>query len=533
MRGGHGALSRHPEERRGSRRRARVDGSVSASRSDGPLAVGPVGKARDEAEAALRAMELRGARETLLAVAEAYAHDARAAVEEVLHHRPPPSKAPKPPAWLSTTLLPALVDSEGHDISPERVANLLAILAAFPPTLVTDFVPFEETAEDELAIGRDFTCHVARWHPTIFDAREGLTETSRTAFVWALFEAWNAAGSPPKDKWALFALAALGSEATARTLLPEVRAMLRAKKHARATLALDVFALLALHPFPTLPASGAVQALAGLAARPELKEIAAAAAHRLTRLANDRGLSQDELSDLVGMETARRLEQGMVRGRRMPLAHFRRAFVEARAQREVAQGLVWGAYDVEGRIIQTFRVAEDGVALDLACKEVHLEGSLRVGVVHPTTLDEQSRALWANALAEGKVVAPFPQLGRPTFTVDEAERESTAIVRFAGREAPTGAFLGLARMGWRPITDPDEDRRVVGASRRLGATYVKLELAPGYDIARPNAKAPQTLGLVSVRACKGGLLGDKLPLAAVDPLDFSEVVRELASLFER
>ena len=49
----------------------------------------------------------------------------------------------------------------------------------------------------------------------------------------------------------------------------------------------------------------------------------------------------------------------------------------------------------------------------------------------------------------------------------------------------------------------------------------------------PTAKAMQTLAPVFVRACKGGLLGDKLPLSALDPAAFSELVRELASLFER
>ena len=73
----------------------------------------------------------------------------------------------------------------------------------------------------------------------------------------------------------------------------------------------------------------------------------------------------------------------------------------------------------------------------------------------------------------------------------------------------------------------------MGASQHVGATYVKLEFAPGYDVRRPDAKAMQTLAPVFVRACRGGLLGDKLPLSALDPAAFSELVRELASLFER
>lgn len=76
-------------------------------------------------------------------------------------------------------------------------------------------------------------------HPLIAKLKANCTTTSREAFTWRLFELWLAAGSPPKEKWAMLCLGLLGTDWTVLKLAPLIRVWPGESQHARAVLGLD------------------------------------------------------------------------------------------------------------------------------------------------------------------------------------------------------------------------------------------------------------------------------------------------------
>jgi len=126
-------------------------------------------------------------------------------------------------------------------------------------------------------------------HPAVTEARASLDRTSAAAFVWALFEAWLAAGADPKQTWCMQAVGFLGDDACARKLAAIAKDWPGQNASARAQAALD--ALLAI---------GSETALVHihlLAEKSKFPAFQAAAAERIARIAEARGLSPDELAD--------------------------------------------------------------------------------------------------------------------------------------------------------------------------------------------------------------------------------------------
>ncbi|WP_433790988.1 DUF4132 domain-containing protein [Actinoplanes sp. CA-252034] len=404
-------------------------------------------------------------------------------------------------------------------------------------------------------------------------------------FAWGVFEAWLAAGANGRQGWALDVLGAVGDDEVVRRLTPLIMEWPGQSGHARAVTGLGVLAEIGtevalVHLNRIAERSryaglrtaaqrqvGQVAAQMGLTAeqladrlvpgfgldddgslmldygarsftvrfdeelrpcvvdaagkplknlpKPGPKDVAERAAAAYARFA---ALKKDVRT--VAADQIRRLERAMVTGRRWPEEEFRRFLTGHRLLRHLARRLLWGRYDAEGVLAGAFRVAEDGTFADVHDEAVTIGAGEVIGVVHPIHLDK-TLPLWSEIFADYRILQPFPQVGRETAALTEAEAAGGVLTRFQGRTVPSRAVLGLESRGWRRGTMRD-DRTQVSVAPAL-ADGLELELEPGIVHGAVDVFPEQTLGPVR-------LSGRTARLGDLEPVAISEVIRDLELL---
>ncbi|EQV91301.1 hypothetical protein G893_02642 [Escherichia coli KOEGE 71 (186a)] len=109
------------------------------------------------------------------------------------------------------------------------------------------------------------------------------------AFAWDLFTAWQQAGAPAKDNWAFLALSLFGDESTARDLTTQILTWPQEGKSARAVSGLNILTL--------MNNDMALIQLHHISQRAKSRPLRDNAAEFLQVVAENRGLSQEELAD--------------------------------------------------------------------------------------------------------------------------------------------------------------------------------------------------------------------------------------------
>jgi hypothetical protein len=225
-----------------------------------------------------------------------------------------------------------------------------------------------------------------------------------------------------------------------------------------------------------------------------------------------------------------RMELGMCAKRRWKPEAFRQCLVEHPLLIHIVRLLVWGTYDSKGKLLSTFRVAEDRSFADKNDDAWEPSGGWLVGIPHPLELDAQTAAAWGQVFADYQLLQPFPQLGRPIAAPTPEERKAVELRRVEGLKVPTGKVLGLEARGWRRGS-PQDAGVVCWMEKRLeGDLVVMLDLDPGLYTGYLSGSPEQTLGATLVR--KPGTWGPNgtIPLGELDPILFSELVRDLEGL---
>ncbi|MEV4238902.1 DUF4132 domain-containing protein [Nocardia sp. NPDC049737] len=222
-----------------------------------PGAIGKARKARRTHAAALRTLVTLGHTDAIIAAAAAY--DATAAVRELLDTDPAeivPARMPVLPQWLSISELPAIGLTGGHVLPPDAVANLVT------------FMMLSEPGAPHAALAR---------------VREDCDAASSAAAAGAIHSQWNRAGAPSKDTWVWEVLAAFGNDETVEELLPNIL-WSGAKDNALDTLA-------------AIGTEHALSALITLSEKGRNAAVRDAAQTRVTDVADELGLSEDQLAD--------------------------------------------------------------------------------------------------------------------------------------------------------------------------------------------------------------------------------------------
>ncbi|GAA2415442.1 hypothetical protein GCM10010191_27080 [Actinomadura vinacea] len=538
---------------------------VNAAPLLAPAALGKPGKARRQAEAALRFLASRtGPGETMAAVRDVHGEKAASAVESLLAADPldiVPARLPKIGDWAMPEALPqVLLRGRERSLPLSARGHLLTMLSISKPG--------EEYA------GLDV-------------AREVCDPESLAAFAWSVFLRWRLGDAPAKEGWALTALELLGDDETVRRLAPVIRAWARAGGHKQAVNGLDVLT--------AIGTDTALIQLSGIAQGAKSKSLRSRAQEKIADVARERGLTHEQLADRLvpdfGLDAAggllldygtrrfrvgfdenlvpfvtdadgkprkslpkpganddkelaptaykrftalkkdvrtaafqqvRRLEGAMLSGRRWTAAEFRGLLVDHPFLWHLTRRLVWTSGGT------TFRVAEDRTFADLNDDVFVLSEDAEVCIPHPARWGEPLTA-WSDVFADYAIVQPFPQLGRPVHVLAEAERAADRLDRFEGGQVPAGSLLGLNSGGWE--RGAPEDNGVFRTFSRPTSTgaHVVITIDPGIPVGRSGPDQRVTGVTISAHphgAPGGPRFGD------LDPVTASELLTTLTALTE-
>ncbi|MCR3748889.1 WGR and DUF4132 domain-containing protein [Lentzea californiensis] len=446
-----------------------------------PAAAGKAGVPRRNAEAALRHLNNNLGVDVAAIAGEC---GAEAAIGVVLSVDPVdvlPAKLPAIGEWADTRLLPqVLLADRRHALSAEAAGHLLMTAALSKP--------------GELYAGLPIV-------------REALDRDSLAAFAWAAFQAWEQAGAPPKESWALSALGWFGDDSTVRALSPLIRNWPGQSQHARAVTGLDVLA--------DIGTEVALSHLNGIAEKVSFKGLKSKAQEKVAQIAAELGLSRDQLSDRLvprlGLDDAatlvvdygpRQFTVGFDEqlkpfvldpdGKRRkdlpkpgakddqeqaPLEHKRfmalkkdvrtiasdqiqrleRAMVNQRTWTAEEFHTVLAAHPLLWHLVRrlvwitgegaSFRLAEDRTLADANDDEFTLPETAVVRVAHAVDLRDAAAA-WGEVFADYEILQPFPQLGRPVHLVASGEDVLPRLKKSCDTPYPIGKILGLTKRGW-------------------------------------------------------------------------------------
>ena len=224
----------------------------------------------DNSEAALSALRLlyeQGHGELLQTVANRWQHtDVWPALEQLLKQGPMdiyPARIPKAPDFW-------------HPAMWSR------------PRLITNNQPVTDDALEIIGEMLRFT-QGGRFYCGLEQLKTFCQPQTLAAFAWDLFTAWQQAGAPAKDNWAFLALSLFGDESTARDLTTQILAWPQEGKSARAISGLNILTL--------MNNDMALILLHHISQRAKSRPLRDNAAEFLQVVAENRGLSQEELAD--------------------------------------------------------------------------------------------------------------------------------------------------------------------------------------------------------------------------------------------
>jgi hypothetical protein len=221
----------------------------------------------------------------------------------------------------------------------------------------------------------------------------------------------------------------------------------------------------------------------------------------------------------------------MCAGRRWEQDVFRQFFVSHPLVQHLARRLVWGVYDGKGKLKSTFRVAEDGTFADRRDDALSLPARTVVGIPHALELEGRVSREWENIFADYELLQPFDQIARPTTAPTTKEKTARTLDRAKGVEIPTGKLRGMESYGWQKGSPQDAGGIYEMVKPIPGGTHeALLSFEPGILAGGQDFDDQQTLGDVVVR--KRGTWDQKgrMKLGELDPIVFSELVRDLEKL---
>ncbi|KAB2348522.1 DUF4132 domain-containing protein [Actinomadura rudentiformis] len=525
---------------------------IAAAMALMPAALGPAGRQRQAAEAALLHIAGREGDEAIVEAARVHGERAAAAIADLMTTDPVPLRVPKVSEWADPERLPqVLLKGRDRALPAAAARHLLTMLALSAPD-----APYAGITE----------------------VRAACDPGSLAAFSWAIFERWQLDGAPAKDGWALGQLGLIGGDEAARRLTPLIKVWPGQSRHKNASAGLDVLA--------AIGSDIALTHLHGIAQKLKFKGLKRQAQEKIDQIAADRGLTQEELADrlvpdlglgpdgslvldygprrftvgfdeqlkpyvrdeggkprqtlpkpgakddpelapaaykrftalkkdvrAVATSQIQRLETAMIERREWSLPDFQRLLVAHPLLRHIARRLVWLAGDGT-----SFRVAEDGTFADSADDTCTLPSTASVRIAHPLDLSG-SLATWSEVFADYEIAQPFPQLGRPVHALTPAERETGRLERFENVPVPLGRLLALERRGWEH--EIPADAGIVGSmSRHLpGGAEVQI----GFDTAVAIGHRDPTQEVTIAVSVSGDL----------DPIVASELLADLTAVTGR
>lgn len=240
------------------------------------------GKLADAAREFFAELKAKGQTEAIRAAIAAHP-EAATALQAILDHEEKTYPA------LDRAAMPADL-SAAFDALPKMnwVPNWMSV-SALPPILVNGSKLAEPDVRQLLS---GFCAWKAESRPPVSVALKAHADPrSLDTFAWALFQAWNKAGFPSKEKWSFLACGWLGGDNTARQLTPLIREWPGQSQHQRAKTGLEVLRMIGTDIALTM--------LNGIAQKLKFAALKARARELMDLIADDRGMSRAELEDRI------------------------------------------------------------------------------------------------------------------------------------------------------------------------------------------------------------------------------------------
>jgi Domain of unknown function (DUF4132) len=252
----------------------------------------------------------------------------------------------------------------------------------------------------------------------------------------------------------------------------------------------------------------------------------------LAKAAGDRWKALKKDATEASKIQMRRIELAMSLRRRWDSETFTMVFVNHPLMFHVVRRLVWAIFDKDGKVVTTFRVAEDRTFADpnddtATLPEMTEENGLQIGIVHPLQLDEATLGAWGNVFSDYEILQPFPQLGRERHALTEAEKSQTKLERFTDIRCHFGKILSMEYKGWERGS-PLEGGVVGAMYKPLGdGRSVELHLEQGLWVGMMSETPEQNLGAITIVNARDAWEKSAIRLDSVDPIEMSEVLRDL------
>lgn len=247
-------------------------------------------------------------------------------------------------------------------------------------------------------------------------------------------------------------------------------------------------------------------------------------------------IMKKQIADTAKLQ-AQRLEQAMVTGRRWKPGDFQSLVIAHPLMIHLARLLVWAGYGADGRRSVLFRITDERETVDHQDHPVDIGALSQVGVVHPLHLSGPERGTWGQVVSDYGIIPPFPQLGRPVHTPDEAEISANAFLRCKGMRLPAPTLVfGLEKLGW-----------IRGAALDAGGFYEHVKAYPAagctavitYDgcVSMGYIDPNETLAVTECFLVPGVYSAASYPehdnrqaLSGADPVVLSEVLADILAL---
>jgi hypothetical protein len=250
-----------------------------------PVAAGR-GRLAEAAADFLRAMKRKGHEAALRARIQAQAPEVREQVQVAVLESDAEQSLAFDAATTPERLQIAVEKLHGLKRGKERI---WADLAYLPPILVGAHRLSDSQLEALLLALQNSQSPEAK--DLIAWLKEAADRASLDAFLWKLFELWQVEGAPSGERWAMIALGLLGSDPIALKLAPLIREWPGENQHARAVLGLECLR--------AIGTDAALMQISGIAQKAKFKGLKAKAVERMEAIAQERGLSRDELEDRI------------------------------------------------------------------------------------------------------------------------------------------------------------------------------------------------------------------------------------------
>jgi len=155
-----------------------------------------------------------------------------------------------------------------------------------------------------------------------------------------------------------------------------------------------------------------------------------------------------EVRDIVKSQSPR-LEYYLIIQRKWTTEQWQQFFLNNPIMFIYATKLVWGIYNTEGALQQTFICNDDTTVINVESDEIELPDNAQIAIVHPSQLSAELLKQWQHFLYKQSIEQVFPQLERKLPNLENIDVSKSILYQFVDKHMATGSTRStLEKSGW-------------------------------------------------------------------------------------